>query len=91
MIRLFEISTQVGCGKTVFPSEKLIVNTIAQQMKEKALDDISGLEFGWWSVWTRHVGAAEKGKPRRVKRQNDEYEGDDDEDYDYNYDDDDER
>ncbi|XP_065087840.1 uncharacterized protein Dg isoform X2 [Ochlerotatus camptorhynchus] len=77
----------IGCGKTIFPSEKLIVNTIAQQMKERALDDISGLDFGWWSIWTWQ---SEDNLPRRVKRQNDQDEYENDEDYDYNYDDEDE-
>lgn len=56
-------------------------------MKERALDDISGLDFGWWSIWTRQSGDV---LPRRVKRQNDPDDYENDEDYDYNYDDEDE-
>ncbi|XP_058457586.1 uncharacterized protein LOC131434652 isoform X3 [Malaya genurostris] len=52
--KLGRIGFLIGCDKTIFPSEKLIANTIAQQMKERALDDISGLDFGWWSIWTEH-------------------------------------
>lgn len=91
--KLGRIGFLIGCGKTIFPSEKLIANTIGQQMKERALDDISGLEFGWWSIWSRHPMAEHEQRERqsrRVKRQNnaDDYENDDD--YDYNYDDEDE-
>ncbi|XP_062708278.1 uncharacterized protein LOC109420851 isoform X4 [Aedes albopictus] len=91
--KLGRIGFLIGCGKTIFPSEKLIANTIGQQMKERALDDISGLEFGWWSIWSRHPMAEHEQherQSRRVKRQNnaDDYENDDD--YDYNYDDEDE-
>lgn len=85
--KLGRIGFLIGCGKTIFPSEKLIANTISQQMKERALDDISGLDFGWWSIWTRHSGDV---LPRRVKRQNDQDDYENDEDYDYNYDDEDE-
>lgn len=91
--KLGRVGFLIGCGKTIFPSEKLIANTIGQQMKERALDDISGLEFGWWSIWSRHPTAGQdqqQHQTRRVKRQNnqDDYENDDD--YDYNYDDEDE-
>ncbi|XP_058832010.1 uncharacterized protein LOC131690329 isoform X4 [Topomyia yanbarensis] len=104
--KLGRIGFLIGCGKTIFPSEKLIANTIAQQMKEKALDDISGLDFGWWSIWTEHTGEGhhqhqhhnqqqqEKRKQfqfRRVRRQtNGEDYENDEDDYDYNYDDEDE-
>ncbi|XP_055535909.1 uncharacterized protein LOC129724776 isoform X3 [Wyeomyia smithii] len=92
--KLGRIGFLIGCGKTIFPSEKLIANTIAQQMKEKALDDISGLDFGWWSIWSKHAEETHQRQKlhlRRLKRQTngDDYENDDD-DYDYNYDDEDE-
>ncbi|XP_053689145.1 uncharacterized protein LOC128738209 [Sabethes cyaneus] len=92
--KLGRIGFLIGCGKTIFPSEKLIANTIAQQMKEKALDDISGLDFGWWSIWAKHAEESHQRQKlhlRRLKRQTngDDYENDDDE-YDYNYEDEDE-
>ncbi|XP_055606975.1 uncharacterized protein LOC129754770 isoform X2 [Uranotaenia lowii] len=99
--KLGRIGFLIGCGKTIFPEEKLIANTVAQQMKEKALDDISGLDFAWWAIWSkqhptgrhRSQSHSQSQLPRRVKRQqaadgfgNDEEE-DDYEDY---YDDEDE-
>lgn len=46
---------QVGCGDKIFSSEKLIANQIPHQMKDGVINDISGLDFGFWSIWKKHV------------------------------------
>lgn len=95
--RYGKLEFQVGCGNSYFESGQLIVNQIRQQMADGVIDDMSGLQFGWWLVWadrqaagTTTTGTART--PRRLRRAldddmlddgsgEDEYEYDDDDRY----------
>lgn len=70
--RLGKLEFQVGCGNSYFESGQLIVNQIKQQMADGTIDDMSGLQFGWWLVWAdRQAIAATTGTdrtPRRLRR-----------------------
>lgn len=69
--RFGQLDFQVGCGNSYFESGQLIVNQIKQQMLDGTIDDMSGLQFGWWLVWADRQTAAGSGTdrtPRRVRR-----------------------
>lgn len=51
-------------------------------MKEKSIDDISGLDFGWWVIYSKHVS----NKTPRSRRETDSGSGNDDDDYYGDYD-----
>uniref|UniRef100_A0A336M1T5 Dystroglycan 1 n=1 Tax=Culicoides sonorensis TaxID=179676 RepID=A0A336M1T5_CULSO len=82
--KLGRLEFLVGCNKQLFHSGKLITNQIGHQMKDGSINDISGLDFGWWVMWTKHVN----NRTPRVRRQLTEGSGEEEED-DYYYDDDD--
>ena len=39
----------------MYPSGQLIANQISQQMSDGVIDDISGLNFGWWVIWSKRI------------------------------------
>lgn len=104
--RYGKLEFQVGCGNSYFESGQLIVNQIRQQMADGIIDDMSGLQFGWWLVWADHrqatAAAAAFGgatgatgtdrTPRRLRRAiDDEMLEDGSGEDDYEYEDDDDR
>ncbi|XP_063700769.1 dystroglycan 1 isoform X2 [Culicoides brevitarsis] len=77
---------EIGCGKQLYPTGKLISNQIGHQMKDGSINDISGLDFGWWVIWTKRVN----NKTARLRRQAEgsgEVEDDDEDDYYLDYED----
>lgn len=95
--RFGKLEFQVGCGNSYFESGQLIVNQIKQQMADGTIDDMSGLQLGWWLVWAdRQAIASSTGtdrtprRPRQASAADDEMldDGSGEEDYDDMYDDD---
>lgn len=83
---LGKLEFMIGCGQSYFKVGEPISMQIAQQMQDGSIDDISGLEFGWWVIWKKKI----TNRVQRFKREEEEGSGqiDADEDYDYdNYDD----
>ncbi|XP_037915722.1 dystroglycan isoform X5 [Hermetia illucens] len=83
---LGKLEFMIGCGQSYFKVGEPISMQIAQQMQDGSIDDISGLEFGWWVIWKKKI----TNRVQRFKREEEEGSGqiDPDEDYDYdNYDD----
>lgn len=72
--RFGQLQFLVGCGNSYFESGQLIVNQIKQQMADGTIDDMSGLQFGWWLVWADHRSSETAGTtgtdrtPRRLRR-----------------------
>lgn len=62
-----------------------ITKQLGQQIKDGALDNITGEKWGWWVIWRKQY----KSRSIRNRRQI-EGSGDDDEDDYYDYDDDEE-
>jgi hypothetical protein len=78
----------IGCGDKVYENGKTIAHQIDEQVKTGVLDEISGLPFDYWNIWTKMV----KSRVQRTKRQagkDAEGSGNDDE-YDDLYEDEDE-
>lgn len=51
---LFE-RLQIGCGTKYFTMTETIANHIDQQIKDGLIDELSGLTFDWWAIWTRRA------------------------------------
>ncbi|XP_065370298.1 serine-rich adhesin for platelets isoform X2 [Calliphora vicina] len=81
--KLGRVNFIIGCGSTYFTVTEPISKQIGQQVKDGALDSITGEKFGWWVIWRKQY------KTRSVRnRRQIEGSGDDDEDDDYyDYDD----
>lgn len=67
----------IGCGDKLFANGKSIAHQINAQIKSGELDELTGLPFDWWNIWSKHV----KSRVQRTRRQvdgsgNDEAGGD---------------
>ncbi|CAH1712197.1 unnamed protein product [Chironomus riparius] len=74
------IEFPIGCGDKLFSSSKSVAHKINEYVKSKKLQELSGLPFHWWNIWSKHL----KSRVQRTRRQADgsgEGEGDDYEDY----------
>lgn len=74
----------IGCGDKMFDNGKTIAHQINEQVETGVLDELSGLPFGYWNIWTKQV----KSRVQRTKRQlegsgNDGGESGDENDEDY--------
>ncbi|XP_055371649.1 uncharacterized protein LOC129605753 isoform X2 [Condylostylus longicornis] len=81
--RLGKIEFMIGCGQSsYFSISDSIINQIAEQMKDGSIDEIAGIDFGWWIIWR-------KGVSNRVQRSKRDTEGSGEYDYtgEYDYDD----
>ncbi|XP_037818606.1 dystroglycan isoform X3 [Lucilia sericata] len=76
--KLGRVNFIIGCGSTYFTVTEPISKQIGQQVKDGALDNITGEKFGWWVIWRKQY----KSRSVRNRRQI-EGSGDDDEDDDY--------
>lgn len=65
----------IGCGDKMFATGKIIAHRITEQMKSGIFDELTGVEFGSWNVWSRHV----KSRVQRMKRAVESGSGDEDE------------
>uniref|UniRef100_A0A1I8Q2N2 Dystroglycan 1 n=1 Tax=Stomoxys calcitrans TaxID=35570 RepID=A0A1I8Q2N2_STOCA len=88
--KLGRVDFIVGCRSTYFSLTEPIAKQIEQQMKDGALDNITGEKFGWWVIWRKHY----KTRAMRNRRQAEgsgthDYDEDVDEDEEYEYDDED--
>lgn len=55
----------IGCGDKMFDNGKFIARHISEYMKSGVLDELSGLPFNWWNIWSKHV----KSRVQRTRRQ----------------------
>jgi hypothetical protein len=74
---LGRVEFMIGCGDKLFTNGKTIAHRINDYMKSGKLNDLSGLEFDWWNVWSKHV----KSRVQRTKRQADDGSGAVEDDY----------
>lgn len=80
---------QIGCRSTYFSITEPITKQIDQQVKDGALDNITGEKFGWWVIWRKHYKTRASRNRREIEGSGtNDYDVDGDED-DYDYDDDD--
>lgn len=68
----------IGCGDKLFDNGKSIARHINEYVKSGALDELAGLPFNWWNIWSKHV----KSRVQRTRRQADG-SGNDEESEDY--------
>lgn len=67
----------IGCGDKLFTNGKNIAHQINAQMKSGELDELAGLPFNWWNIWSKYV----KSRVQRTRRQTDGSGNDEDGDY----------
>jgi neurexin len=68
------VEFMIGCGDKMFENGKVIAHQVNEHIKMGALDELSGLPFNWWNIWSKHV----KSRSQRMKRQIDGSGNDDD-------------
>lgn len=73
------IEFPIGCGDKLFPSCKSVAHKINEFVKSEKLQELSGLPFHWWNIWSKHL----KSRVQRTKRQTDGSGEGDNEDYEY--------
>lgn len=77
------VEFMIGCGDKMFENGKTIAHQVNEHVKMGALDELSGLPFSWWNIWSKLV----KSRVQRMKRQTDGSGKDEDnEEYDYDED-----
>ena len=69
------VEFMIGCGDKIFENGKKIAHQVNEHIKMGALDELSGLPFNWWNIWSKHV----KSRVQRIKRQADGSGNDEDE------------
>ena len=69
----------IGCGDKLFTNGKTIAHQINAQMKSGELDELAGLPFNWWNIWSKHI----KSRVQRTRRQADGSGNDEDGNDDY--------
>lgn len=72
------VEFMIGCGDKMFGNGKTIAHQINENIKSGALDELTGLPFNWWNIWSKHV----KSRVQRTRRQADG-SGNDEENDDY--------
>ncbi|KAM7341752.1 dystroglycan isoform 4-T5 [Cochliomyia hominivorax] len=80
--KLGRVNFIIGCGSSYFQVTAPIPKQLAQQVKDGALDNITGEKFGWWVIWRKQYKS--KRNRRQIEGSGDDNENDDD-DYDYDY------
>lgn len=81
--KIGRVEFSIGCGDKMFATGKIIAHRITEQMKSGVFDELTGVEFGFWNVWSKHV----KSRVQRMKRNTGDSGGSGDEDdYDGDYD-----
>lgn len=78
------IEFMIGCGERMFSNGKNIALHINDYMKSDSLDELSGLPFSWWNIWSKHVKSRVQRNRRDVDGSGNEEDGDyDDEEFVY--------
>lgn len=57
----------IGCGDKMFDNGNNIARNINEHISSGALDELAGLPFNWWNIWSKHV----KSRVQRTRRQTD--------------------
>lgn len=57
----------IGCGDKMFDNGNAIARNINEHISSGALDELAGLPFNWWNIWSKHV----KSRVQRTRRQTD--------------------
>lgn len=57
----------IGCGDKMFDNGNAIARHINEHISSGALDELAGLPFSWWNIWSKHV----KSRVQRTRRQTD--------------------
>lgn len=73
------VEFMIGCGDKMFENGKTIAHQVNEHVKMGALDELSGLHFSWWNIWSKNV----KSRVQRMKRQADGSGNDEEDDYEY--------
>lgn len=69
------IEFMIGCGDRIFANSKTLAHKVNDYIKSGKLEELSGLPFSWWNVWSKRV----KSRVQRTRRQLNEGEGSGDE------------
>ncbi|XP_075166211.1 dystroglycan isoform X2 [Haematobia irritans] len=85
--KLGRVDFIIGCHSKYFSITEPIVKQIEQQMKDGALDNITGEKFGWWVIWRKHYKTRAIRNRRQVEGSGTQYDEDGDEEDDYEYED----
>jgi hypothetical protein len=54
----------IGCGDNLYENGKTIAHQINEQVETGVLDELTGLPFNFWNIWTKRV----KSRVQRTKR-----------------------
>jgi hypothetical protein len=73
----------IGCGDKIFSNGKDIAQHINEYVETGLLDELTGMPFNWWNIWSKRV----KSRVQRMRREAGSGNGEEDADY---YEDDDE-
>ena len=73
------VEFMIGCGDTLFVNAKSAAQNVNDYVKTGKLEDLSGLPFQWWNIWSNDV--------KRSKREAEEGSGDSEYIYDEDEDD----
>lgn len=65
----------IGCGDKMFANGKAIAHHVNEYIKDGALQELSGLPFGWWNIWSKQVKS--RGVQRTRRQADGSGEGDD--------------
>jgi hypothetical protein len=58
------VEFMIGCGDKMFSNGKDIAHHINEYVKTGLLDELSGLPFNWWNIWSKRV----KSRVQRMRR-----------------------
>lgn len=75
----------IGCGDKMFSNGKDIAQHINEYVETGLLDELTGMPFNWWNIWSKRV----KSRVQRMRRDVGSGNGENDHEIDY-YDEDDE-
>lgn len=59
------VEFMIGCGDTIFANSKSLAQKLNEYVKSGKLDELSGLPFQWWNIWSKHI----KSRVQRTRRQ----------------------
>lgn len=58
------VEFMIGCGDKMFSNGKDIAHHINEYVTTGLLDELSGLPFNWWNIWSKRV----KSRVQRMRR-----------------------
>lgn len=59
------VEFMIGCGDKIFGNSKSLAHKVNDYIKSGKMEEISGLPFQWWNIWSKRV----KSRVPRVRRE----------------------